>query len=353
LVKRVDAVRASAGLNLDLLLIDDDSRDGTSELVESLGVSWLNIVVRTSERGLSQAVLDGLQRSKTDVLIVMDADLSHPPEKIPEMIDALDHGADMVVGSRFVEGGSTDDEWGIFRWLNSRAATLLAMPLTRLKDPMSGFLAMRRSTFSAGRDFNPVGYKIGLELLIKCHCQRVVEIPIHFCDRRLGKSKLSIREQLKYLQHLRRLYVYKYGTWSHLAQFLAIGLSGALVNVVLLTLFLALGVGANPAIALSIWLSMVWNFFLNRRFSFSYARGQSVLWQFVGFVAACSVGALVNFCVTVAVWPLFQYKQVAAILGIVGGVAFNFVASRFVVFRQRHVRRPNADPGPAPAAWRG
>ena len=91
---------------------------------------------------------------------------------------------------------------------------------------MSGFFALRRSTFEAGRDFNPVGYKIGLELIIKCRCQLVAEVPIHFSDRRLGKSKLSLKEQLRYLKHIRRLYNYKYGTWSHLAQFLVVGASG-------------------------------------------------------------------------------------------------------------------------------
>lgn len=209
LAKRLGAVRSSSGLDLELLLMDDDSCDGTVELVESLQVDWVRLFVRKTDRGLSQAVLDGLWRSKADVLIVMDADLSHPPEKIPDMIQALDRGADMVVGSRFVEGGSTDDDWGFFRWINSLVATLLARPLSSLKDPMSGFIAMRRVTFASGRDFNPMGYKIGLELLIKCRCKRVEEVPIHFSHRRFGKSKLSFKEQLKYLQHLRHLYIYK------------------------------------------------------------------------------------------------------------------------------------------------
>src|SRR6202030_703634 len=108
------------------------------------------------------------------------ADLSHPPEKIPEMVALLAGNVDVVVGSRFADGSSTADDWGVLRWLNSRVATLLALPLARLSDPMSGFFAMRRSTFLAGRDFNPIGYKILLELIIKCRCKVVAEIPIHF-----------------------------------------------------------------------------------------------------------------------------------------------------------------------------
>ena len=212
LVERLGVVRRSCDLDIELLLMDDDSRDGTEELVGSLGLEWVRLVVRRRERGLSQAVLEGLRGSTRDVLVVMDADLSHPPEKIPAMLAALEDGADFIIGSRFTEGGSTDDEWGPLRWLNSRVATLLALPLTSVKDPMSGFFALRRSTFAAGRDLSPVGYKIGLELLVKCGCRRAVEVPIHFSERRRGKSKLTFRVRLQYLRHLRRLYLYRWGS---------------------------------------------------------------------------------------------------------------------------------------------
>jgi dolichol-phosphate mannosyltransferase len=340
LATRLARLREAEGLDLELWLMDDDSRDGTEEAVRSLGLPWVHLVVREGDRGLSQAVLDGLRRARGDVMVVMDADLSHPPEKIPEMLAALADGADVAVGSRFVDGGSTDDDWGLFRWLNSRVATLLAMPLTSLKDPMSGFFALRRETFEAGRDLNPVGYKIGLELIIKCRCALVAEVPIHFSDRRFGKSKLSLKEQLKYLKHVRRLYNYKFGTWSHLAQFLVVGASGLGLNLAVLTLLLRAAVGERAAVASAIAVSMVWNFVLNRRFSFSYARRRSIVWQFAGFVAACSVGAAVNYAVTLAVWDVVRPKQLAAVAGVLAGTLFNFVANRFFVFRREHVKPP-------------
>ena len=148
--------------------------------MESSAEPWVQIIVRTEGRGLSQAVLAGLRRARGEVLVCMDADLSHPPEALTPMLHKLRSGADFVVGSRYVEGGSTSHDWGFLRWINSRAATMLALPLTTVRDPMSGFFALRRSTFEAGRDFNPVGYKIGLELIVKCGCERVVEVPIHF-----------------------------------------------------------------------------------------------------------------------------------------------------------------------------
>jgi dolichol-phosphate mannosyltransferase len=338
LIDRLDLLRKAVGLDLTLLLMDDDSRDGTEELVRSLALPWVTLVVRTTNRGLSLAVLDGLRRSTSDIVVVMDADLSHPPEKIPELLTALKEGADVAVGSRFTEGGSTADDWGPLRWLNSRIATLLALPLTTMSDPMSGFFALRRKTLSSGRDFDPIGYKILLEIIVKCRLKYISEVPIHFENRQFGESKLSFTEQLRYFRHLRRLYTFRFGTWSHLAQFLVVGASGLGINLLALTLLLKTGTGERPAVALAIAVSMIWNFALNRRFSFSYARQNSIVRQFLGFVAACFLGALVNYFTTMALWPRLHPSQMAAISGVLAGTAFNFAASRFVVFRIKHVK---------------
>ncbi len=196
---------------LELVLVDDDSQDGTVELVERLARPWVKLLVRSRDRGLSQAVLAGIAQSEGEIVVVMDADLSHPPEVIPDMLRAIDRGADFVLGSRYVEGGETDDSWGLFRWLNSRLATLLARPLTQVSDPMSGFFAMPRAALDKAEDPSPLGYKIGLELLVRCRCEKVVELPIHFANRLHGESKLTVRQQLLYLRHLTRLYRFKLG----------------------------------------------------------------------------------------------------------------------------------------------
>jgi len=338
LVERLRRVRETAGIELELLLMDDDSRDGSEALVASLALSWVTLVTRKTDRGLSQAVLDGMQRSAREVIVVMDADLSHPPEKIPELLLALRNGAEVAVGSRFTEGGSTADDWGPLRWLNSRIATLLALPLTTISDPMSGFFALRRSTLQTARELDPIGYKILLEIIVKCRCKYVFEVPIHFDNRQFGRSKLSFAEQVKYFRHLRRLYMFRFGTWSHLVQFLVVGASGLAVNLLMLTLFLRGGMNEKPAVAIAIVISMIWNFALNRRFSFSYARNRSMLRQFWGFIAACSAGALVNYLTTTALWPILSYKQLAAVAGVLAGTGFNFTASRFLVFRIKHIK---------------
>jgi len=161
----------------------------------------------------------------------------------------------------------------------------------------------------------------------------VREVPIHFADRKLGHSKLSFREQLRYLQHLRRLFIFRYWTLAHLTQFLAVGVSGTLVNLLVLTLLVALGVATPVAVAAGIVVSLVSNFALNRRFTFSYARGESLLRQFVGFTAACSVGMVVNFVVTLLLGPYLRPIQLAALVGIVAGMGFNFVCTRYLIFR--------------------
>ena len=342
LIDRVAKLRVDQGLDIEMLVMDDDSRDGSVELIAARPEKWVQIVVRTTDRGLSPAVLDGLRRARGEFLVCMDADLSHPPESVPGMIAKLNDGADFVLGSRYVSGGTTSDDWGFLRWANSRVATLLALPLTPVKDPMSGFFALRRSTFEAGQDFNPIGYKIGLEVIVKCRCERVVEIPIHFEDRRYGKSKLTFRQQILYIQHLRRLYIFKYGAWTQLMQFLIVGGMGTVVNLAALSALVALDLPRRPAIAIAIFVAMCFNFILNRRFSFSATRHRPWPKQFLVFVAATSVGALINYATTLFVSERVPgiRLQVAALIGIVVGTLFNFAASRYLVFRGSHIRAP-------------
>ncbi|MBN1344834.1 MAG: polyprenol monophosphomannose synthase [Phycisphaerae bacterium] len=211
LVPRVHDALRSADLAHEIILIDDDSADGSLDVVDRLARDGLPVrmIVRQGERGLSTAVIRGFDESRGRYLVCMDADLSHPPESIPTMIELLRAGqADFVLGSRFCPGGGTDAQWGLFRWLNSHVAKLLARPLSRLDDPMSGFFALERQTYLRVHDLNPIGYKIALELIVKCGCRDIREVPIHFADRKLGQSKLNATEQLNYLRHLYRLYRY-------------------------------------------------------------------------------------------------------------------------------------------------
>lgn len=337
LLARIETLRSRGDLALEVLIMDDQSNDGSVEYIQSSGYDWVRIIVREGPRGLSPAVLDGLLLAKNPVLVVMDADLSHPPEKIPDMVLALASGQQFVIGSRYVPGGSTDDEWGFFRWLNSRVATLLAYPLTKAHDPMAGFFALRQSELEKARYFNPIGYKIGLELIVKCGLENVGEVPINFIDRRFGQSKLSFKEQLRYLQHLRRLYIYKFAYFSSALQFAAVGVSGVFVNLAVISLLMPLGLRNQVVLAAGIAVSMVTNFLLNRRFTFAYSRGGPIFKQFFHFVLASAAGAAINLATASSIsarWPGLSI-QVAAICGIASGMIFNYLANQFIVFRHK------------------
>ena len=337
LLNRLEWMRQRHDLNIEVLIMDDQSNDGSVEAVDGTGFDWARIIVRDGPRGLSSAVLDGILLSRFPVIVVMDCDLSHPPEKIPDLILALETGQQFAIGSRYVPGGSTDDRWGFFRWLNSRIAVLLARPLTNVRDPMSGFFALRRSELVKARSLNPIGYKIGLELIVKCDLENVAEIPIHFADRIHGESKLTLKQQLLYLQHLRRLYMHRFMYFSAAAQFAAVGASGVLVNLAVLTAALWLGLRPAVAVAAGIAVSVVSNFLLNRRFTFSYARTGNPWQQFLGFLGASAAGMIVNYVTTLSFATKFGALplQVAALCGISAGMVLNYTINQFLVFRRR------------------
>lgn len=213
LVRRAFAATRKAGIEAEMIVVDDNSQDGTDRIVHDLAANYpVRILVRKEDRGLSSAVVAGFKQATLDRLLVLDADLQHPPEMIPKLVAALDDPTcDFVVGSRYGTGGAIADSWPWYRRLGSFAATLLARPLTPIRDPMSGFFALRRSTWEqAAQRVSPLGYKIGLELYVKARCKNPIEIPIRFESRAAGESKLSFRTQLAYRRHLRRLYVFRF-----------------------------------------------------------------------------------------------------------------------------------------------
>jgi len=208
LAERIASVLRDADIDYEIVVVDDNSNDGSEEIVARQEAEGLPIrmIVRQDERGLSSAVLRGFDEACGEYLLCMDADLSHPPERIPDLLGAL-QGSDIefVIGSRYVAGGSTEEGWGVWRWLNSKVATLLARPFTRARDPMAGFFALPRRVYARADRLDPIGYKIGLELIVKCRCRNVHEVPIHFADRHQGESKLNLREQMNYVRHIVRL----------------------------------------------------------------------------------------------------------------------------------------------------
>ena len=194
-------MKAFAGREWELVVVDDGSPDGTADIADGLGKTHpIKVVRRPGKAGLASAVVAGFGAAKGDVLLVMDADLSHPPEVAPKLADALANGADLAVGSRYVAGGGVMD-WPMKRQVVSRVACLMGQMLVPVRDSTSGFFAMRRSVVD-GVKLNPIGFKIGFEVMARGRYKKVVEVPYTFRDRELGASKFGRREIVEYLQQL-------------------------------------------------------------------------------------------------------------------------------------------------------
>ena len=347
LVERVDVALSGHGIEWELLLVDDDSDDGSEAIVAALSQRLpVRMEVRRGlPRDLSLAVLDGIRHSRFDCLVVMDADLSHPPESIVDLLGALDDGCDMVVGSRYVPGGAVDHVWSLWRFLNSRLATLLTLPLVNCADPMSGFFALHRRALPDLEALRPIGYKIGLELMVRGEL-RVREAPIGFRDRDQGSSKMNWRRQLEFLRHLYRLYNYRFDGPSRVLLFGLVGASGFVVDVVC---YLALGwAGMEHRLArfVSFWPAVTWNWLGNRKVTFRGRPRQPRVRQWARFVTASLVGLTANvgsYTVLTSVFEVFdRHRLLAFLIGVGLGGFFNFVLSNLYVYRQHASALPNA-----------
>jgi len=206
LIPMIDSVLKD--YDYEIVVVDDNSPDGTAVVAKKLAEMYpVKVLVRDRKRGLASAILYGFMNASGDVLGVIDADLQHPPELLSEMAKKIKDGYDIVIASRYVEGGGIEG-WSFHRWLISKVAILLARPLTNVKDPMSGCFLLKRKVID-GVNFNPTGYKLLLEILVKGNYEKVAEVPYVFRERIHGQSKLGIGEILRYICLLLRLYAYK------------------------------------------------------------------------------------------------------------------------------------------------
>jgi dolichol-phosphate mannosyltransferase len=206
----VDRLESSLSfIGFELIIVDDNSLDGTDQIVHALNGKYGNIkfLKRSGKLGLSSAVLHGFKNASTGILVVMDADMQHPPEILPKMYRKLFEGYDLVVASRYAEGGKVEG-WASRRMIVSKVAAFLAnilLPKTRrVKDVMSGCFMLRQSALD-GVNLNPIGFKILLEVLAKCNFNLIAEVPYTFRNRRNGESNFKPREILNYITHLCRI----------------------------------------------------------------------------------------------------------------------------------------------------
>ncbi|MBW5484305.1 glycosyltransferase [Streptomyces bambusae] len=269
LLRRLSAA-LPARLPCEVLFVDD-STDDTPQAIEKAAQDCpFPVAVLHREQahgGLGGAVVEGVERAGTDWVVVMDADLQHPPHLVPELVGEGERtGAELVVASRYTSGGSRAGLAGSYRIAVSRGATWLAKglfprALRGISDPMSGFFAMRRSAIASPQTLQPLGYKILLELAVRCRPATVAEVPFVFQERYAGESKSTAREGLRFLAHLAAL---RSATpLARMIGFGLIGLSGFVPNLAALWLLThALGLHYLPAEIVANQAGVLWNFVL-------------------------------------------------------------------------------------------
>jgi dolichol-phosphate mannosyltransferase len=212
LVRAVFAVFDRSGLDGELVVVDDNSPDGTGAIVDDLARQIgprLVAVHRAGKFGLGTAVMEGFNRASAPIVGVMDADFSHPPDGLPALYSVLvQTGSDAAVGSRYIPGGRVEN-WPFARRMMSRLACVMAWPLTPVRDATSGFFLIRRDVVQ-GVEIAAGGFKICLELLLRSPVKSVAEVPYVFIDRTTGQSKMTTREAMGYITQLRQLYALRF-----------------------------------------------------------------------------------------------------------------------------------------------
>jgi dolichol-phosphate mannosyltransferase len=349
IIAEVDAVFQTSGLDGEILVVDDNSKDRTIALVREIHAvkEHVNILVRTSDHGLSQSVADGFIHASSDILVVIDADLSHPPALIPRMYEEIRAGNDVVIGSRYMEGGGIKD-WPLKRRVISIGATFLGRLLfPDIKDPVSGFFAIRKEVVT-GAPLKPKGYKILLEVLGKGTWEKDKEIPFEFVDREIGSSKLKFKTIAEYAGQVVDIALFSvthrgsagWKEWERVVKFGLVGLSGIAVNMGFLY-YLTEYVGLYYLMAsiIAIEISILNNFLWNDLWTFRSRENQklSSRWhRLIAFNMVSAGGVAINLGLLYLFTSVFGvYYLISNLIGILVAFLWNFIINRNVTWIKR------------------
>jgi len=333
----LDALR-EASIPAEVIVVDDDSPDGTADVARTLGETLaVRVIHRTEERGLATAAMAGFAASSAPVCVVMDADGSHPVKVLPEMVRAIQEDrADIVVGSRNVPGGGSEG-WPLWARIKSKLAALPTRLLTSLTDPTTGFMAVRRDLFDT-LELDPIGWKIVLETVVKSGKARLMEVPIVFTDREAGWSKQSLQVAMDYGRHVERLYGYRYPAALEFVRFCLVGFAGLGVDLAVVVLLKeAFHLDTRLCAIGGFSVAVTSNYILNRAWTFSHGRSVPISRSYPTYVAANLLGLGVRLAIVHVGMTRFQLDHghgyvITNFLGIVAGTLTNFLGSKFVAF---------------------
>lgn len=324
-------------INGELIVVDDGSPDGTAKLVESLKKKYNNLflIERGGKLGLSSAVLDGWKKAKGDVLGVMDADLSHPIDKIHELYEPITKGkSDFSIGTRYIRGGAIKG-WNFKRKLMSRIATIFAKPFTSIHDPMSGFFMIKKEGLQ-GIDLNPKGFKILLEVVLKAKYKKISEIPIVFIDRQKGKSKAGFGEIIYYLKNLMGYWKYRRKVVDQFLKYTAVGAIGTVVNLLVLYFFTSIvGLYYLVSAVFAFIIAVTNNYFLNKIWTFEEKIKDKLFTKWGKFLIVSLFGLVTNL---VFLWFFTEivglYYLVSQVIAIVSATFVNFIGNKLWTFKK-------------------
>jgi len=345
-------------VEVEAIVVDDNSPDGTGKVVEDYiadtrneaGYS-INIIHRETKSGLSSAILDGIQHSNAETIVVMDSDFSHPPKIIPQLVEEIKtSGYDIAIASRYTEGGEVSG-WSTKRKLISKGATGIAKAGLGVNesDPMSGFFAFKRKILE-GIKFDAIGYKMLLEILVKTKGAKVKEIPYTFTDRARGSSKLDSSTMFDFVTSVWKLYRYGHTTKvsdtrtsvrfiSKAGRFYTVGASGLLVNYLVSLLFADAVVNFwyIHATIIGIAISMTSNFILNKIWTFEDRNfeAKKTLVQYGKFVGFSSLGALIQLGMVYVLVDNYQIiYPLALIIAVIIAASSNFILNKKWTFKE-------------------
>lgn len=322
----------------EMIVVDDDSPDGTADVVNELSRVYANVrcLRRFGRRGLASACVEGMAVTSAPYVAVIDADLQHDEAILPEMLQRALAGADLVVGSRFADGGSAGDGLSSTRLSGSNFANKLAWMIAgqAVSDPMSGFFLIRReAALAAAPRLASDGFKILIDLIVTSARMgaplKVAEVPYTFRPRHAGESKMNPLVVIQYLG----LWFSKLTNGALPPSFLLFGLvggTGVVVHLATLAAFTALGQGFVVSQIAATLTAMAWNFVLNNNLTYAdrKLRGRRLVTGFISFCAICALGGIANISVANAIYQWDHQTFIAGLSGAVMSSVFNYAVTR-------------------------